>query len=64
MTAADEKARTGRGMRPGSRRRAVSYDPWWLVRRKWLMPAVLCRRIVRFDRQQSSSNGLVEDWSR
>jgi hypothetical protein len=53
----------GNRMRHDSRRRAVSYDPRWLLRREWLMPALLCRRIMRFNREQVYSNGLVEDWS-
>jgi hypothetical protein len=54
----------GNRMRHDARRRAVSYDPRWLVRREWLMPALLCRRIMRFNREQVYSNGLVEEWSR
>lgn len=54
----------GNRMRHDSRRRVVSYDPRWLVRREWVMPSLLCRRIMRFNREQVYSNGLVEDWSR
>jgi hypothetical protein len=54
----------GNRMRHDSRRRVVSYDPRWLVRREWVLPALLCRRIMRFNRDQVYSNGLVEDWSR
>ena len=54
----------GNRMRFDAGRRALAYDPRWLVRREWLLPALLCPRIMRFNREQVYSNGLIEDWSR
>lgn len=54
----------GNRMRHDGARRAMSYDPRWLVRREWMWPALLCPRIMRFNREQVYSNGLIEDWER
>jgi len=54
----------GNRMRHDAARRAVGYDPRWFVRREWMLPALVCRRIMRSNREQVYSNGIVEEWSR
>lgn len=54
----------GNRMRHDSGRRTVSYDPRWFVRREWMLPALLCRRIMRSNLERVYSNGIVEDWRR
>ena len=54
----------GNRMRHDAGRRAIAYDPRWLVRREWMLPALLCPRIMRFNREQVYSSGLIEDWGR
>lgn len=54
----------GNRMRHDAGRRRVAYDPRWFVRGEWMLPALLCRRIMRFNRERVYSNGLVEGWGR
>jgi hypothetical protein len=54
----------GNRMRHDAGRRLVSYDPRWLVRGEWMLPALLCRRIMRSNRERVYSNDIVGDWSR
>jgi hypothetical protein len=54
----------GNRMRHDSGRRTVSYDPRWLVRNDWTLPSLLCRRIMRSNRDWVYSNDIVTDWGR
>jgi hypothetical protein len=54
----------GNRMRHDAGRRVVSYDPRWLVRGEWTLPSLLCRRIMRSNREWVYSNGIVADWQR
>lgn len=54
----------GNRMRHDAGRRLVSYDPRWLVRGEWMLPALLCRRIMRSNRERVYSNDIIDDWRR
>lgn len=54
----------GNRMRSQPEKRSLSYDHRWFTRREWLLPSLLCPRIMRFNREQVYSNGLAAAWGR
>jgi hypothetical protein len=54
----------GNRMRHDGGRRRLAYDPRWLVRNEWMLPALCCPGIMRCNRQQVYSNGVIEEWRR
>jgi hypothetical protein len=54
----------GNRMRSQPEKAALSYDHRWFTRRDWLLPSLLCPRIMRFNREQVYSNGLAAAWER
>lgn len=54
----------GNRMRRQPEKAALTYDHRWFMRRDWLLPAVLCPRIMRYNRDHVYSNGIDATWSR
>jgi hypothetical protein len=54
----------GNRMRSQPEKRALAYDNRWFHRRDWMLPALLFRQIMRYNREQVYSNGLEAMWER
>lgn len=54
----------GNRMRHQPEKAVVRYDLRWFTRRDWLLPMVLCPRIMRYNLEQVYSNTTAELWSR
>jgi hypothetical protein len=54
----------GNRMRQQPEKAALTYDHRWFMRRDWLLPAILCPRIMRYNRDHVYSNGIESMWSR
>lgn len=52
----------GNRMRHDGNRRKIRYDPKWLIRNEWMLPALCCPRIMRFNNERVYSNGFIEEW--
>ena len=49
----------GNRMRFQEEKKTLSYDHRWFTRSDWLLPSLLCPRVMRFNREQVYSNGLA-----
>jgi hypothetical protein len=54
----------GNRMRHDGNRRKLRYDPRWLVRNEWMLPALCYPRIMHFNSEQVYSNDFIEEWQR
>ena len=54
----------GNRMRHQPEKAAITYDHRWFLRREWLLPAILCPGIMRYNRDRVYSNGLEATWVR
>lgn len=52
----------GNRMRAQSTKRAIRYDHRWFSRREWELPALLLRRIMRYNRENVYRNQTDELW--
>jgi hypothetical protein len=54
----------GNRMKNQEEKAALAYDHRWFLRRDWILPSLICRRIMQYNREQVYSNGLEEKWQR
>jgi hypothetical protein len=64
LTLSESRSHVIRGnrMRNQSDKSALAYDHRWFRRHVWMLPALLCPRIMRYNRQHVYSNGLDSMW--
>lgn len=55
---------SGNRMRWQPEKATLTYDHRWFVRRDWLLPAILCPRVMRYNREQVYANGVEAMWAR
>lgn len=54
----------GNRMRWQPEKSSLTYDHRWFMRRDWLLPSMLCPRIMRYNREHVYSNGIEMVWGR